>query len=385
MEEDRLTTHLKDRPAQLREAKKKGVKIIGYFPGDYVPEEIIYASGAVPLCLAHGESYYTAEAALSVVPHIICPFARAQIGERLLKEDPYYDMVDMLVAPMTCRHIRKVAEVWEYNADIEIFKLGIPHLYDADFELEYYTDRLRALKDRLQAFTGNEVTRERLSKAIGLYNRMRELLKKISLTRTAPYPPLSALDFIRLNHASFYADPVSMVDILDSVCRELSRKQRAPKIEAPRILLLGPNVAYGDYKILELVEAEGGEIVVEDLYEGIRYYWRGIKNEGDLFESLAKGYLMDRIPCAFVRSSAKKRLDFVLKLVTDFNVSGVIWYNLINCETYDSESYFFNQKMSERNMPMLILESNYSAADIGPLRIRINAFIELLKERQKDD
>jgi len=385
MEEDRLTTHLKDRPAQLREAKKKGVKIIGYFPGDYVPEEIIYASGALPLCLAHGESYDTAEAALSVVPHIICPFARAQIGERLLKENPYYHMVDMLVAPMTCRHLRKVAEVWEYNADMEIFKLGIPHLYDADFELEYYTDRLRALKDRLQAFTGNEVTRERLSKAIGLYNRMRELLKKISLTRTAPYPPLSALDFIRLNHASFYADPVFMVDILDSVCRELSRKQRAPKIEAPRILLLGPNVAYGDYKILELVEAEGGEIVAEDLYEGIRYYWRGIKNEGDLFESLAKGYLMDRIPCAFVRSSAKKRLDFVLKLVTDFNVSGVIWYNLINCETYDSESYFFNQKMSERNMPMLILESNYSAADIGPLRIRINAFIELLKERQKDD
>jgi benzoyl-CoA reductase/2-hydroxyglutaryl-CoA dehydratase subunit BcrC/BadD/HgdB len=176
-----------------------------------------------------------------------------------------------------------------------------------------------------------------------------------------------------------------MVDMLDSVYRELSGKQRAPKIEAPRILLLGPNVAYGDYKILELVEAEGGGIVVEDIYEGIRYYWRGIKNEGDLFESLAKGYLVDRIPCAFVRSSAKKRLDFVLKLVTEFNVSGVIWYNLINCETYDSESYFFNQKMSERNIPMLILESNYSAADIGPLRIRISAFIELLKERRKND
>jgi benzoyl-CoA reductase/2-hydroxyglutaryl-CoA dehydratase subunit BcrC/BadD/HgdB len=385
MEEDRLTAHLKNRPEQLREAKKKGIKIIGYFPGDYVPEEIIYASGAVPLCLAHGENYYAAEAALSVVPHVICPFARAQIGERLLKENPYYHMVDMLVAPMTCRHLRKVAEIWEYNDDMEIFKLGIPYLYDAGFELEYYTDRLRALKDRLQAFTGNEITSERLNKAIGLYNRMRELLKKISLTRTAPYPPLNALDFIRLNHASFYTDPVFMVDILDSLYRELSRKQRVNEIEAPRILLLGPNMAYGDYKVLELVEAEGGKIVIEDLFEGIRYYWRGIKNEGDLFESLAKGYLIDRIPCALMRSSAKKRLDFVLKLVTDFNVSGVIWYNLINCEAYDSESYFFNQKMSERNIPMLILESDYSAADVGPIRIRINAFTELLKERQKDD
>ena len=66
MEEKRVAIHLRDRLAELKEAKKKGVKIIGYFPGDYVPEEIIYASGAVPLCLAHGESYYSAEAALSV-------------------------------------------------------------------------------------------------------------------------------------------------------------------------------------------------------------------------------------------------------------------------------------------------------------------------------
>jgi hypothetical protein len=45
MEVKNLATHLKNRPEQLREAKKTGTKIIGYFPGNYVPEEIIYASG----------------------------------------------------------------------------------------------------------------------------------------------------------------------------------------------------------------------------------------------------------------------------------------------------------------------------------------------------
>jgi benzoyl-CoA reductase/2-hydroxyglutaryl-CoA dehydratase subunit BcrC/BadD/HgdB len=175
-------------------------------------------------------------------------------------------MVDMLVAPMTCRHLRKVAEVWEYNAEMEIFKLGIPHLYDADFELEYYTDRLRALKNRLQAFTGNEVTSERLSNAIGLYNRMRELLKKISLIRTTPFPPLSGLDFIRLNHASFYADPVFMVDILDR--HRIQWETASTQDRSTRIRFL---TQFGLWRLQdpELVEAEGGEIVVEDLFEGI--------------------------------------------------------------------------------------------------------------------
>jgi benzoyl-CoA reductase/2-hydroxyglutaryl-CoA dehydratase subunit BcrC/BadD/HgdB len=379
MEETRLAAYLKDRPAQLIEAKNNGVKIIGYFPGNYVPEEIIYASGAVPLCLNHGGSPHPADTALSVVPHIICPFARAQIGERLLKENPYYSMLDMLVAPITCQHLKKVAEVWEYYGDLEIFKLGVPHRYDGDFELEYYTDRLRVLKDRLQAFTGNEITNERIGEAIDLYNKMRELLKKISLMRKLSPPPISALDFVRLNHASFYADPAFMVDVLDSIYNELKDKQQATKTNAPRILLLGPSIGNGDYTVLELVEAAGGEIVIEEICEGIRYYWHEIENKGDLFQSLARGYLVDRVPCAFMTNSAKKRLDFTLELIKDFDVSGVIWYELLCCETYDSESYFFAEKMGERNIPMLILESDYSTVATGQFKTRIGAFTEIIK------
>jgi len=379
MEETRLAAHLKDRPAQLKEAKKDGVKIIGYFPGNYVPEEIIYASGAVPLCLTHGGSPQPADAALSVVPHIICPFARAQIGERLLRENPYYSMLDMLVAPITCQHLKKVAEVWEYDGDLEIFKLGIPHKYDGDFELEYYTDRLRALKDRLQTFTGNEITDESLGNAIDLYNRMRELLRKISLLRRISPSPVSALDFVKLNHASFYADPVFMVEVLESVYQELEDKQQTAETDKPRILLISPNIGNGDYAVLELVEAAGGDVVIEEICEGIRYYWYDIENKGDLFQSLTRGYLVDRVPCAFMTDSAKKRLDFALKLVKDFNVSGIIWYELLYCETYDSESYFFAEKMGERNIPMLILESDYGTAATGQLKTRIEAFFEIVK------
>ena len=67
-----------------------------------------------------------------------------------------------------------------------------------------------------------------------------------------------------------------------------------------------------------------------------------------------------------------------LKLIKDCGVSGVIWYELMCCETYDAESYFFSQKMGERNIPMLILESDYSTANTGQLKTRIEAFIEIL-------
>ncbi|MBA7578307.1 Benzoyl-CoA reductase subunit C [subsurface metagenome] len=304
-EEERLSIHLRDRPAELGEAKKKGVKIIGYFPGNYVPEEIIYASDAVPICLTHGGDTPPVEASLSAMPNIFCPFSRAQVGERLLKRNPYYSMIDMFVAPITCQHLRKTAEIWEYYGDIEIFKLGIPHQHNNEFELEYYTDRLRALRERLQAFTGNEITDKKIGSAIELYNRMRELLKKISLLRRSPSPPLTSLDFVKLNHASFYADPAFMVDILETTYHELSEKTPDAETDAPRLLLIGPNISNGDYKVLEMIKDTGGEVVIEEVYEGIRYYWHTVDNNGAPIESMAKTYLRDRVPCAFMRYSAK--------------------------------------------------------------------------------
>ncbi len=379
MDKQNLAAHLEDRPAHLRKAKENGVKIIGYFPGNYVPEEIIYASGAIPVCLCDGGSSQPADTALSVVPHIICPFSRAQIGERILKTKPYYDLLDMVVAPITCQHLKKVAEIWEYHGDIEIFKLGVPHQTDGDSELEYYNARLHVLKERIESFTESEITNEKIREAIDLYNRLREHLKNISLMRRDPDPPLSGLDFARLNHASFYADPAFMVEILGSLHGELKKKRSVNTSSKPRLMLAGPNLARGDYNILELIQAAGGEIVIEEICEGIRYYWYQIENNGDPLKSLAKGYLRDRIPCAFMRSSTKKRLDFTFKLVTDFNVSGVIWYELLCCETYDQESYFLDKKMKELDIPMLIVESDYHVVDAGPLRNRLDAFMEMVK------
>lgn len=380
MTNDDLSSYLDQRPEQIKQAKERGIKVIGVLPGNYVPEELIYASGAIPVCLIHGGLPHAPDAALNRMPDIMCPFSRAQVGERILGKIPYYNIMDMLIAPITCQHIKKIAEIWEYDGDIDIFKLGIPHRYDEDFALEYYIERLRALKARLESVTGNEVTREKLLDAIHLYNRMRELFRNISLLRKLDVPPVSSVEFIKLNHASFYADPSFMVDYLSQTYNGLENRLKRGDVNKVRLLLVAPNVAYDDLELFKLIESAGAEVVVEEICEGTRYYWDDIGMDGDPVVSLAKGYLRDRLPCAFMRNSAKRRLDFSLELIRDFKVSGVIWYELIGCETYDSESYFFEKKLAELGVPMLTLESDYGTSDLGQMRVRIEAFIEQIEE-----
>lgn len=379
---EQISSHLRDRTAQLRQLKEKGVKIVGYFVGDYVPEELIYASGAVPICLCHGGDPMPANAALSVTTRFLCPFARAQYGERLLGEQAYYQLIDMLVVPITCQHLRRAGDLWEYFTDVKVFRLGIPHEYDSEDGLNYYLDMLRGLKSSLEEFTGKPITDEKIREAIDLYNQMRGLFKEISLTKREANPPLSALDFIKLNHASLYADPRFMVDALDSLYQEIRDKQEESAVpDAPRLLLVSPNIAFGDYKILELVNEAGGMIVAEEVCEGVRFYWGNVASNGDLVEALAKRYLRERLPCAFMRNSARRRLEFIAGLAKEFNVAGIIWYQLLYCDTYDIESYFFIREMEKLGLPVLKLESDYDIMDRGPLRTRIETFIETLKGR----
>lgn len=379
---EQITSHLRERPAHLRQLKEKGGKIVGYFVGDYVPEELIYASGAVPIGLCHGGDPMPANAALSATTRFLCPFARAQYGEKLLREQPYYQLIDMLVVPITCQHLRRAGDLWDYYTDVPVFRLGIPHEYDSEDGLNYYTDMSRRLRSSLEEFTGKPITDGALKETIDLYNKMRSRLTEISLARKEPNPPISTLDFIRLNHASLYADPRFMVDVLDSLSQEIRAKGGKGAVpDAPRLLLVGPNIAFGDYKILELVNEAGGTIVAEEICEGVRFYWENVQSNGDLVEALARRYLRQRLPCAFMRRSAEKRLDFIAGLAKEFNVAGIIWYQLLYCDTYDIESYYFVQQMEKLGFPVLKLESDYDILDRGPLRTRIEAFIETLKGR----
>ena len=60
---DNLSTHLKKLLVDLEKAKEEGRRIIGYTPGGYLPEELVLASGAIPIGLIRGGDHSVVELA----------------------------------------------------------------------------------------------------------------------------------------------------------------------------------------------------------------------------------------------------------------------------------------------------------------------------------
>ena len=377
-----VTEYLRKRPGELKKLKEGGGrKVVAYLAGDYVPAELIYAAGAVPVGLIHGGDPEPVEAAHRAILRYLCPFARAQFGYWVLKEQKYYELFDLMVAPISCQHLRRVADLYSVYTELPVFRLGVPQPYDGEHGVNYFKESLVLLKQRLEGLTGNEVTDKKLNEAIGLYNRIRGLLREISELRKSPRPPITTRDFIRLNHAAHLAAPEFVVEMLEGLYRELSQ-QEGPESQAPRLLISGPNIAMGDYKVLDVIEESGGRIVAEDIAEGVLFYWENVAVDGDPLGALATRHIGKRPNCAFIRPSLKRHIEFIRGLARDFKVDRIVWYQLRFCETWDMESYFCAEELKKlaEPIPMLKLDSEYDISDRGQLRTRVETFVETLRE-----
>jgi len=169
-----------------------------------------------------------------------------------------------------------------------------------------------------------------------------------------------------------------MVEILESFVKE---HKGAPPLstDGPRILLTGSTLAQGDSKVTDIIEECGGVVVMEEFAEGIRPYWNTVKPDGDLMANLAESYFMDRVCPGWFRPGTE-RLDFLIKLAKDYKAAGLIWYQLMYRESYKVESYFFPDRLKkETGLPMLTVESEYDAMETGPMKTRIETFIETIR------
>lgn len=378
---ENLLAHVRERPTELTRAKQQGVKIVGYTPGGYFPEELAYACGVMPVALLRGGDHEAIIAAGPYLARFLDTFCRAQIGYRMLGEEPLYQMVDLVVAMVGDNHVRAIAESWEFWTDVEILKLAVP-ANKTKHGFEYYLEAIYRLKDKLEELTNNKLSEPRLKEEINLFNRMRELLNQISRLRKEELPKISGKDFMMLNHASFFADRHTMVEALGSILPDLKKKEAAPP-KGPRVMIIGSTLALGDYKVVDLLEETGAAIVFEDFAEGMRHYSQKVEVNGDPMKELAQRYFMKRLPPAYAKPATSERFAYFLDKAREFNVDGIVWYSLMYRDIYDMEGFLFEKVAGEKGFPVLKITSNYDYGEKEPLRTRIETFTEMIKRRTR--
>ena len=361
----------------MKNLKDKGQRVVGTFCS-FVPQEIIYAAGAIPcgLCASSEEPIPDAE---SVLPANLCPLIKASYGFALTDKCPYFYFSDIIVGETTCDGKKKMFEL--LNEIKETYVLQLPNSRDYPDALESWRNEIIRFKEKLEDFYKITITEDDIKKAIKMKNRERDILREyLELGKLVPVP-ISGYEMGTL------IDGLSFSFDIDERCettakrtaevKELWEKEfKGKESKRPRIMVTGcPNMGVRD-KIIKNLEELGADCVVIDTCNGIRTQLDKVREDTDVYTALAEKYL--NVTCS-VMSPNKPRFEEMGVLLDEFKVDAVVEVVLQACHTFNIETYNVKRYVTEeKGLPYMSLETDYSQSDKGQITTRLEAFIEML-------
>ncbi|MEG2811578.1 MAG: double-cubane-cluster-containing anaerobic reductase [Clostridium sp.] len=361
----------------VKESKDKGNKIVGVFC-TYTPWEIIHAAGAIPIgvCSVSDETTQEAEKHL---PKNLCPLIKSSYGFAITDKCPFIYFSDMIVGETTCDGKKKMYELMGEIKNVHVMQL--PHRQKDPIAFEMWKNEIVILKEKLEKDFNVKITEEAIRNSIRIKNEQRDLLREIyELSKMCP-PPISGYELHKILDSVSYAQcaQTKNKELRDMLCslQEVAATCESPvSKDAKRILVTGCPSGGVAEKVIKTVEEVGGVIVSFENCGGIKEKQRNVdESKEDVYEALAEKYLS--IPCS-IMSPNTGRMELLDELIKEYKVDGVIDITLQACHTYAVESYSVKKVCSENSVGFLNLETNYSSSDMGQVRTRLEAFVEML-------
>ncbi len=376
---DAITTAFERNVLHLSEAKEEGRKVIGQFCL-YTPSEICVAANAIPvsLCGTKHESIASAEAEL---PRSLCPLIKSSYGFALESSCPYLSASDLVVADTTCDGKKKMYEF--LGEKVPLVLLQLPQIQN-DTALVAWREELALLIRHIEKTFDCTISENDLLRAIRLMNRERMALKSVLDLAMRKPSPITGMELVEVGFkSSYFPDKEMSITMLEALAKEVGERADMGECcyseKAPRILLTGVPVGMGSHKVVRLIEECGGSVVCLDNCSGYKKTRVMVSEEGDPLTAIAKAYL--DVPCA-IMSPNMHRYEALRTMCKDFSVDAVIDLTWHGCQTYAIESgRIKNFVQHDLAKPFLHLETDYSETDTEQLKVRIEAFLEMINSR----
>ena len=357
----------------------KTTKKVGYIC-NYIPVELLSAAGVRHARLVKAGGARTVSAGELFTQSVFCDFTKSCIGF-FQEGDALYKSFDKVYNFHSCSTMKRATEVIEQF--VPTMLLNLPKLRPSQDARDFFRLEILNFKKDLEELTGKSINEEEVQKQITIYNQARKLLKKISDLRKEGSPVLTGAEFLDITLGYYYLPSEKLVPALEQLLAHLQKAPHA-KDRPLRLMVSGSIVADGDRRVLDIIENElGARVVIEDHCAGVRPFYHTISETDETYRALANGYL-DQAPCARMKPLSDG-VEFSGRLASEYAVDGVIYSYLKFCACYGVSKKEFTTEFHRQKLPVLELSSDYSESDHGQIKTRIEAFIEVLKEKQSQD
>jgi benzoyl-CoA reductase subunit C len=352
--------------------KSEGKKVLGYFCS-YIPEEIIYSADILPIRMRArtctdtpmGDAYLTSTT---------CSFTRCCLE---LANRKQYKFLDGIVSCNCCDQVRRLYDNIRYKTPFPFhYIMGVPG-YVSNTTIDWFKHELIKFKKNLENNFNVNISDENLTSTIKIYNKSRSLLKELYMLRKRDNPPITGTEVLNIISAGLTIPRAQFNELLIQQLKEANGKEGNSTYNS-RILLVGSMLDEPEYT--KIIEELGGLIVADSLCLGSRYFWDLVDEEENPLNALAKRYL-SKVSCPRMTDGEAKRSEFMMSLIKEFKIDGVIFQRMKFCALWWAEIFMLRNKLKQENIPFLDLEREYILSGAGAMKTRVQTFMEILEGR----
>jgi benzoyl-CoA reductase/2-hydroxyglutaryl-CoA dehydratase subunit BcrC/BadD/HgdB len=360
----------KNRTKWARQWQKQGKKVIGVLD-ELVPEEVIYAGGMLPWRI---QGAWRDDVSLAMVYRLpqSCDFL-THVMESLLEGE--LDFLDGMVLSNRDEDFVRFRDYWEWLSKTRFLYLIEVPLMDSDLTRRRFTGRIRDFINVMEKLGGVKISDSSLRRAIASYDKGRVLLRKVYELRKKEVPSLSGGEALAITTAAMVMPRDEFNKELEELLPYLEKRKANVHFTRPRLLLSGDlldNPAY-----IDMVEEAGCLVAMDDLDNGSRYFWETVGNkDNDPAVVLAKRYLKNHSPRML---DWREQSEKLIQWAKEFRVDGVLDLPDLYDYTRALRRPFWERQLKKAGISEMSFERDYQLANVGQLKTRVGAFLEMLK------
>lgn len=362
----------------IKSYKEKGWKIIGHFCS-YMPEELFYAAGIVPVRI-FPKSSDRFDLADEYLPAYTCSFARASLNDLLSDSYSYFDG---FFFSSNCDTIRCLFHHFKRHVrDTFIPSMNMPAKARSKAAWVFLKQELDMLKGSIESYTRRIIEKEDLSNAIRIYQVNRKMMLAINQLRISVSGRISARTMNSLYRLNTQLEKQQANDMLERFIGECKVNHTDTMDEGrPKVFVMGN--CCGNNEVLELIESCGIDIVDDLLASGAKQFHEA----GQICDSDYIGFIASRLNQRLVcptkiLASSKDRAHSLKTIKSQVELSGADGVILLHqkfCDPHGLDRPHLLSELKKSEIPLLELESEQDTHNREQLKTRIEAFIEMIE------
>lgn len=349
---------------------KTGKGAVGVMPV-YAPEELIHASGYLPVGIWGGQK--SIKKARTYLPPFACSIMQSVMEMQI--EGAYDDLKAVLIS-VPCDTLKCLSQKWKGSSPTIVFTH--PQNRKIEAANRFLVEEFKIIKSKLENILGVEITEEEIEKSIEVYNKNRTAMREF-VKIAADYPhiidPISRHAVIKSRYFMEKSEHTALVSELNEEIKKLDKKEWKGK----KVVLTG--ITAEPDELLEIFKEYDIAIAADDLAQESKQFRIDVPAGDSPLSRLAQWW-QNFDGCSLATNVKKPRGQMLIDMVKENNADAVIVCMMKFCDPEEFDYPIYYKQLQDASINNILIEIDQETTSFEQIRTRINSFSEMLQTQK---